>query len=157
MEHRKRSQQPYRSWQDETYEDEPYYDMDPVEEESHREAVEEIIATNRTVLLTCTLAAMVPPFALFLLLAEKRSRAIRHFSLQSVGLSACHVVVGLALLLVNGLLGGIPFLGFLINLVSWIVYICAVIVMLVLRIRMMLFAWRGVRFVLPFVGRWLNR
>lgn len=157
MERRKRSQQTYRPWQEEAFEDEPYYDMEPVEEEPYREPVSEIIATNRTVLLTCTLAAMMPPFALFLLFAEKKSRAIRHFSLQSVALSVCNLVLALALVLINAIFGVIPYLGFLMNLVGWIVYICCAIMMLVVRIRMMTFAWRSVRFALPFIGRWVER
>lgn len=158
MEHRRRSQQPaHRPWQEETFEDEPYYDMEPMEEEPYREPVSEIIATNRMVLLTCTLAAMMPLFALFLLFAEKKSRAIRHFSFQSAALSACNVALALVLLLVNAIFGVIPYLGFLVNLILWIVYICAVIIMLGLRIRMMLFAWHGVRFALPFIGRWVER
>lgn len=157
MEHRRRNQQAYRPWQEEAFEDEPYYDMEPVEEEPYREPVSEIIATNRMVLLTCTLAAMLPPFALFLFFAERKSRAIRHFSLQSIALSACNIALILALLLVNAIFGAIPYLGFLVSLISWIVYICAGIVMLILRIRMMLFAWRGVRFALPFIGRWVER
>lgn len=158
MERRRRSQQAaYRPWQEETFEDEPYYDMDPVEEEPHREPVSEIIATNRMVLLTCTLAAMMSPFALFLLFAEKKSRAIRHFSFQSVALSAGNIALAVVLLLVNAIFGGIPYLGFLINLILWIVYICAAIIMLALRIRMMFCAWRGIRFSLPFIGRWAER
>lgn len=158
MEHRRRSQQPaHRPWQEETFEDEPYFDMEPVEEEPYREPVSEIIATNRMVLLTCTLAAMMPLFALFLLFAEKKSRAIRHFSFQSAALSVCNVALALVLLLVNAIFGVIPYLGFLVNLILWIVYICAVLIMLVLRIRMMMFAWHGVRFALPFIGRWVER
>lgn len=150
MERRRRTQQEF-------YEDEGWYDADPVEQEPYREQVEEIVATNRTVQLACTLAAMMPLFALFLIFAEKKSRAMRHFSLQSVGLTLCHAVVGIVLLVVNAVFGGIPFLGFLLNLVIWIVYIAAVIVMLILRIRMMFLAWRGVKFTLPLVGTMLER
>lgn len=150
MERRRRTQQEF-------YEDEGWYDADPVEQEPYREQVEEIVATNRTVQLACTLAAMMPLFALFLIFAEKKSRAMRHFSLQSVGLTLCHAVVGIVLLVVNAVFGGIPFLGFLLNLVIWIVYIAAVIVMLILRTRMMFLAWRGVKFTLPLVGTMLER
>lgn len=157
MDRRRRTQQEQQAWQQEVYEDEGWYDADPVEEEPYREQVEEIIATNRTVQLTCTLAAMMPLFALFLIFAEKKSRAIRHFSLQSMGLTICHGAVAVALLAVNAVFGGIPFLGFLLNMVIWIVYIAAVIVMLILRIRMMFLAWRGVKFSLPLVGTMLER
>lgn len=66
MERRRRTQQEF-------YEDEGWYDADPVEQEPYREQVEEIVATNRTVQLACTLAAMMPLFALFLIFAEKKA------------------------------------------------------------------------------------
>lgn len=158
MERRRRTQtEQRRSWQDEVYEDERYYDADPVEEEPVRESVEEIMATNRMVMLTCTLAAMLPPFALFLFFAEKKSRAMRHFAIQSLALTVCHIALAAVLMVVNAIFGGIPYLGFLLNLTLWIVYIAAAIVMLILRVRMMFFAWRGVRFVLPLIGHHLDR
>ena len=158
MERRRRTQaEQRRAWQDEVFEDEWYNDVDPVEEEPRRENVEEILATNRMVMLTCTLAAMLPPFALFLIFAEKKSRAIRHFSLQSLGLTLCHMATAAVLVVINAILGGIPFLGFLVNLILWIVYISAAIVMLILRVRMMFFAWRGAKFTLPLIGHILDR
>lgn len=120
------------------------------------EPVEEVIATNRTVCLTCTLSAMMGLFALFLCFAEKRSRAIRHFSVQSAGLSFCHVMAGAALLLVGSLLGMIPILGFLIRLVCWLAYIAILMVTVFLRVKMMMAAWHGVKFVLPVVGHRLE-
>lgn len=154
---RRTQQTERRPWQDEEFEDERYYEDEPAYAEPHREQVEEIVATNRMVLLSCTLAAMLPPFALFLLFAEKKSRAMRHFSVQSVALTVCHAVVGAALILINAIFGGIPYLGFLLNLCLWIVYIVALIVMIILRVRMMFFAWRGAKFVLPVIGHRLDR
>lgn len=157
MERRRRAQQDKRAWQDEKLEDDRYYDMDPIEEVPHREHVEEMLATNRMVMLSCTLAAMLPFFALFLVFAEKESRAIRHYAVQSLGLAVCHLLLAGALMLVNMVFGGIPYLGFLLNLILWIVYIASAIVMLILRIRMMFMAWQGRMFTLPMVGQWLNR
>ncbi|MBE5804603.1 MAG: hypothetical protein E7316_08850 [Clostridiales bacterium] len=158
MERRRRSQpEQRRLWQDETLEDDRYYDVDPVEEAPSGERVEEILATNRTVMLTCTLAAMMPCFALFLFFAERKSRAIRHFAIQSLGLTVFHLALAALLLAVNALFGGIPYIGFLLNLTLWIVYISAAIVMLILRIRMMFFAWRGAKFTLPLMGHMLDR
>lgn len=154
---RRTGQNQRRTWQEETWEDEQYYEADPVEEEPLREKVEEIVATNRMVLLTCTLAAMLPPFALFLFFAEKKSRAIRHFAIQSLALTVCHIALAVVLMVVNAIFGAIPYLGFLLNLTLWIVYIAAAIVMLILRVRMMFFAWRGARFVLPVIGHKLDR
>lgn len=118
---------------------------------------EEIIATNGTVRLTCTLAAMMGLFALFLCFAEKKSRAIRHFALQSVGLTAVHLAAALILLVVGTVLGVIPFLGFLMNLVCWLCYIVLVIMTVFIKVRMMFFAWRGARFILPVIGQKLER
>jgi len=157
MERRRRVQQQRPSWRDEVLEDDRYYDMEPVEQEPRVDAVEEIMSTEAVVKLTCTLAAMMPLFALFLIFAEKKSRAIRHFALQSVGLTVCHALVAGALLAVNAVFGGIPYLGFLLNLILWIVYIVSAIVMLVVRIRMMFVAWQGGRFTLPMIGHMLER
>jgi len=157
MERRRRVQQQRPSWRDEVLEDDRYYDMEPVEQEPRVDAVEEIMSTEAVVKLTCTLAAMMPLFALFLIFAEKKSRAIRHFALQSVGLTVCHALVAGALLAVNAVFGGIPYLGFLLNLILWIVYIASAIVMLVVRIRMMFVAWQGGRFTLPMIGHMLER
>ncbi len=154
---RRTGQTQRRPWQEESFEDERWYDAEPVEEESMREQVEEIIATNRMVLLTCTLAAMLPPFALFLFFAEKKSRAMRHYAIQSLALAVCHIALALVLMVVNAIFGGIPYLGFLLNLTLWIIYIAAALVMLILRVRMMFFAWQGVRFVLPLIGHKLDR
>lgn len=156
MERRRRTQQ-RPSWQDEVLEDDRYYDMEPVEQEPRVDAVEEIVSTEAVVKLTCTLVAMLPPFALSLIFAEKKSRAIRHYALQSVGLTVCHLLTAGALLVVNAVFGGIPYLGFLLNLILWIVYIALAIVMLVVRIRMMFVAWQGGRFTLPLVGHMLDR
>ena len=155
---RRAAQGERRPWQDEEFEDERvYYDDEPVYEEPVHDRAEEIVATNRMVLLTCTLAAMMPPFALFLLFAEKKSRAMRLYAGQSVGLTVCHLAIAAALMLVNAVFGGIPYLGFLMNMILWIVYIVALILMVILRIRMMFFAWRGARFSLPVIGHWIDR
>lgn len=147
------------------YEEAPYEEplyQEGYEEESRRGAFQEeeaqqVIATNSTVKLTCTLAAMMSLFALFLCFAEKKSNAIRHFSRQSVGLAAAHLALALALALLGTLLGVIPFLGFLVNLVCWLCYIAVAIVAVFLRVRMMLYAWRGLKFTLPVIGRRLER
>ena len=133
----------------------------PVHDEMHAEWAPqeeaEVIATNGTVKLTCTLAAMLGLFALFLCFAEKRSPAIRRYSVQSTAISAAHLIAGLVLLTAGSVVGLIPILGFLVKLVCWLVYIAALIAMLVVRVRMMLAAYQGIRFDLPLVGSSLNR
>ena len=117
----------------------------------------ELIATNNTVKLTCTLAAMMSLFALFLCFAEKESRAIRTYSVQSVALAAAHLAAAAGLGVIGALLGGIPLLGFLIVLVCWIVYIAVLVAVCAVRVRMMLAAWRGYRFDLPLIGKAVER
>lgn len=116
-----------------------------------------IIATNGTVKLTCTLAAMLSPFALFLCFEEKRSNAVRHFARQSAGLGCVHVALGLVLFIIGSLLGGVPFLGLLTNAVCWLCYIMVAMVTLFFRVRMMKYAWRGWRYTLPVIGRRLEK
>ena len=159
MDRRSTNRTQRRAWQEEEFEEERvwYEDEEPVYEDPRQAAAQEIIATNRMVLLSCTLAAMMPLFALFLLFAEKKSRAIRHFSMQSVMLSAVHLLVAGVLVVACAILGGIPYFGFLLNLAGWIVYIAALIVILILRIRMMFFAWQGVKFTLPIIGSRIER
>ena len=71
----------------------------------------EVLATNTGVRLACTMAAMIGLFAIFLCWAEKESRVIRRFSVQSACLTAVHAAVGAAMLLLGMLLGRIPYVG----------------------------------------------
>ena len=143
---------------EEAYGDAPYED-DPYEE-IEREPMRpqpEVIATNTAIRLTCTLCAMIGLLAVFMCWAEKESRAIRHFAVQSAAVMGLHVFCALLLFLISGLLGGVPFLGFLLTLVCWLCYIALLGVILVVRARMMLHAWRGVRFTLPGLWRLLEQ
>ena len=139
--------------------DEPGYD-DPVygpEGYDEPPLAREIIATNRTVLLTCTLAAMLSLFGLFLCFAEKRSRAIRHFAGQSAALLGMHAVLALAIFALGSLLGSLPLIGIVLRGLCLVVYLAALLVIIVLRIRMMFFAYQGIRFTLPVVGERIGR
>ena len=139
--------------------DEPGYD-DPVygpEGYDEPPLAREIIATNRTVLLTCTLAAMLSLFELFLCFAEKRSRAIRHFAGQSAALLGMHAVLALAIFAPGSLLGSLPLIGILLRGLCLVVYLAALMVIIVLRIRMMFFAYQGIRFTLPAVGERISQ
>ena len=117
----------------------------------------EVIATNTAIRLTCTLCAMCGLLAVFMCWAEKESRAIRHFAVQSAAVSAMHLFCALALFVISGLLGGIPFLGFLLTMVCWLLYIALLVVIVVIRARMMLHAWRGIRFTIPGLWRLIER
>lgn len=134
---------------DEAGYDDPAYGPDAYDEPP---LAREIIATNRTVLLTCTLAAMISLFGLFLCFAEKRSRAIRHFAGQSAALMGIHALLALILFALASLLGSLPLIGIVLRGLCLVVYLAALLVIIVLRIRMMFFAYQGIRFTLPVVG-----
>ena len=135
-------------------EDEPAQDEEsflPLEE-SYASPEPEIIASNRLIRLTCTLAAMLSPFALFLLFAEKESHAVRYFSLQSVILAALHLLLALLMGILGSALGSLPYLGVMISALCWLIYLCGLIACLWQRVRLMLGAWQGYRVSLPLVG-----
>ena len=116
----------------------------------------QLIATNRTVCLTCTLAAMMGLFAAFLLYAEKESYAIRHNAVQSVALSLLHLAVGLVCLAVGNLAGGIPLFGFVAVLACYLIYFATLVCVVLFRVRLMLHAWRGERYEFPGLGHSLE-
>ena len=109
----------------------------------------EVLATNTGVRLACTMAAMIGLFALFLCWAEKESRVIRRFSVQSACLTAVHAAVGAAMLLLGMLLGRIPYVGVVVTLLCLLCYIAVLILLIFVRVKMMQHAWQGVRFTLP--------
>lgn len=117
----------------------------------------EIIATNANVRLTCTLAAMLGLFALFLVFNEKRSRAVHRYAVQSAGLTAAHLIGALLLLAAGAAFSPVPYAGVVVTLVCWIFYIILVIVTVWTRVRMMSDAWRGWRHELPGLGRILEK
>ncbi len=110
---------------------------------------DEVIATNTGVRLACTMAAMFGLFGMFLCFLEHESRPIRRFAVQSATLLAMHVVIAAALIITGGLLGAIPYFGFLVTLMCWLCYIALLIVLTVLRVRLMADGWRGFKHELP--------
>lgn len=107
--------------------------------------------------LACTLSSMISPFALFLVFVEKQRSALRRYSVYSVALSVLHAGFATMLVLIDAVFGGIPFLGFLLNLSLWIMYLAAAVGLIVLRVRMMLSAWNGSPFHFPLIGERLER
>ena len=116
-----------------------------------------LLATNTGVRLACTMAAMLSPFALFLCWAEKESRVIRRFAVQSTALAAMHLLGGAALGIVSLLVGSVPYFGFLMTLMGWLIYIAVALVALFLRVKLMERAWHGRRFDLPLMERLISR
>ena len=109
----------------------------------------DLLATNTGVRLACTMAAMMGLFALFLCWAEKESRVIRRFSVQSACLTALHALAALAALLLSALMGGIPYFGLVVTLLCLLAYMAALVLLVVVRVQLMRHAWEGVRFMLP--------
>lgn len=117
------------------------------------EADQPLLATNTGVRLACTLAAMLSPFALFLCGAEKDKTVIRRFAVQSTALLILHLLGGAFLGVTSLIVGSVPYLGFLMTLLGWLIYIAIAVVVLILRIKLMERAWHGRRFDLPLLER----
>ena len=129
---------------------------EPEEEEDDGEEAQ-VLATNRTVMLCCTMAAMLSFLAAFLLYAERKSRAIRHNSVQSAALGLVHIIGGLCCLLLGSLLGNVPGLGTGVSLICLLCYSALLVTVTCLRLKLMLHAWRGLRYDLPLIGWALER
>ena len=116
-----------------------------------------LLATNTGVRLACTMAAMLSPFAVFLCFAEKESRVIRRFAVQSAALLVLHLVGGALLGIISLIVGSIPYLGFLMTLLGWMIYIAIAVGVLFLRVKLMERAWHSRKFDLPLMERIIRR
>lgn len=123
----------------------------------HEQAPPGVISTSQAINLTCTLASLSTLFALFLCFADQKSRAVRRFSIQSVGLGLAHVALGMVCWILSALLGLIPVLGYIAAILFLTVFLAATVLVFVLRIRMMLHAYRGIAYVLPVIGKPLRK
>ena len=131
-----------------------------VDESQHASFTEEndpLLATNTGVRLACTMAAMLSPFAIFLCWAEKENRVIRRFAVQSTALSAVHLCGAVLLGSVSLLVGKVPYFGFLMTLLGWMVYISVAVVVLAARVKLMERAWHGRGFELPLLERIIRK
>ena len=117
----------------------------------------EIISTSQAVNLTSTIALLSALFALFFCFADQRSRAVRRFSVQSVGLGAIHLLLGMVIWILCEVLGWIPLIGSVLRGLLLLVLTLATILVIVLRVRMALHAYRGEAHVLPVIGQALRR
>ncbi len=116
-----------------------------------------LLATNTGVRLACTMAAMISVFAAFLCFAEKESRVIRRFAVQSAALAVMHLLGGAVLAAVSLLLGSVPYFGFLMTLLGWLIYVSVALAVLFLRIKLMERAWHGRKFDLPLIERLIRK
>lgn len=117
----------------------------------------DVVATNTGVRLACTMAAMIGLFALFLCWAEKESRVIRRFSVQSAALFIVHMAVIAVLVAVGFVCNAVPYFGFLMTTMCWLVYIAMVILLLAMRVKLMESAWHGRRCDIPLLERAIQR
>lgn len=146
---RREAQQPLITLEPEPVPEAPMGTALPEEAEEEQA---QVLTTNRTIMLCCTLAAMCSPFALFLLRAERGSRAIRHHSAQSVVLGGLHLLGGLCCLGVGMTLGRLPVLGTTVSMLCWVGYFMLLTAVMLIRLRLMRYAWRGLRYDLPLLG-----
>lgn len=116
-----------------------------------------VISTSQAINLTSTLASMSTLFALFLCFADQRSKAVRRFSIQSIGLGVIHLGVGMICWILSAILGAIPLVGYVLYIVLLVALAVFTLLVLVLRVRMMLHAYRGIAFVLPVFGQALRK
>lgn len=116
-----------------------------------------LLATNTGVRLACTMAAMLSVLAVFLCWAEKESKVIRRFAVQSTALAAVHLCGGAVLVIISLVVGRVPYLGFLMTLLGWLIYIGVAVVVLFLRVKLMERAWHGRKFDLPLIERLIRK
>ncbi len=121
------------------------------------ESDQPLLATNTGVRLACAMAAMLSPFAIFLCFVEKESRVIRRFAVQSTALAVMHLLGGALLGIVSLLVGSVPYFGFLMSLMGWLIYIAIAVMALFLRIKLMERAWHGRKFDLPLMEKLLRK
>ena len=135
--------------------DERQYTTTGEEENGNQEF--QVISTSQAVNLTASIASLNSLAALFLCFADQRSRAIRRFSIQSVGLGALELALCMAIWILTLLLGWIPLVGGVLRGILITVLVVALLLTLVLRVRMTFHAYRGEAYVLPYVGTFLRR
>ena len=116
-----------------------------------------VISNNPIVNLTATLASVSFLFGLFLCFADQRSRTVRRYSVQSVGLGAIWLTLALVLWIVGLLLGAIPFVGIVFSIICIIIGVFVTLIALYMRVRMMFSAYRGLAYTLPLFGEVLRR
>lgn len=136
----------------------------PIQEEQSQDTVayfaeegQPLLATNTGVRLACTMAAMISLFAIFLCWAEKESKVIRRFAVQSAALAVIHLCGGALLGGISLLVGSVPYFGFLMTLLGWMIYVAIAVVVLYMRIKLMERAWHGRKFDLPLLERIIRK
>ncbi len=141
----------------EEYDEEDYKEEDSYYEKRRRKKNNEVVSTNQSINLTCTLAAFFGLFGLFLYFADQRSNAVRRISVQSSALFIGEVVVFILLWLIGAIFSVIPFIGILMKVIVWLAAIATIVIVVFLKYQMMLRAYRGEAYVLPVIGEHIRR
>ncbi len=113
----------------------------------------QIISTNPVINLTCLLAAASGLMGLFFFFADTRSRAVRRYAVQSVGLLSAFVFASAGLGVVGLIVGWMPVIGVVLSTLLWLAWAGMLIGALALRILLMLHGYRGEGYTLPVFGR----
>ena len=77
--------------------------------------------------------------------------------MQSAALSVVHLCGAVLLAVIGFLVGQVPYFGFLMTLMGWLIYVAVAVVVLAMRIKLMERAWHGRRFELPLMERLIRK
>ncbi len=160
-------------------EEEPYYEEEPIYEDPlYQEPEEEddaayeqeergawrpqwsarepkeplpVLSNNATINLVGTLSAASGLLGLFFAFAEQRNRFIRQYAVQSAGLFLLTAVCIVLLGLVGTLLGWVPLIGGVLKGLVWVIGVGLFVGSLCLRAKLMLHAYRGEGYNVPFL------
>ncbi|MDR0396111.1 MAG: hypothetical protein LBH66_02270 [Oscillospiraceae bacterium] len=116
-----------------------------------------VISNNPVVNLTATIASASFMAGLFLCFADTRSKTIRRYSVQSVGLGAAWIAFAMAVWILALLVSYIPIAGGALETALYVVGGIGTIVCFITRVRMMFSAYRGLAYALPVVGATLRK
>lgn len=116
-----------------------------------------VISANATINLTSTLCAASGLLGVFFFFAEKRSRVVRRFAVQSTGLFLAMIFASVGLGILGMLLGWVPFIGGVLRALLWIVWAALFAVSVFQRVKLMLHAYRGEGYLVPWIGKYCRQ
>jgi len=93
-----------------------------------------------------------PITGILFLVLEKRSAFVRFHAAQSIGLSVAWIVFWVVFTIVGGVLGAIPILGWIVGIVLFLLSAVVGLAGLALWLFLMLQAFRGQEWEIPWVG-----
>lgn len=143
----------------EAFEPQAYGEAEPEEPASRwqfslhrRTGANDVISTNLTINLICTLCAMSGLLGVFFAFADKRSQAVRRYAIQSIALLFVYAIGATLCFVLGAVLGVIPLLGGVLKAACSLVWMALTVLDLAARVKMMLHAYAGEAYVLPVIG-----